>query len=141
MSHRIFRAARAIKLACLAELRETSLKANHGNHRIQPLLSVNICAICVTLKKYLHILRDNNSKFLIFMNRTYRKSELAALADVSYSTFYRYLCTCRDELSKLGSSIKAQTLRGEALEYVCRNYNITLPPDEPEPPKKHQKFV
>ena len=74
------------------------------------------------------------------MNRTYRKSELAALADVSYSTFYRYLCTCREELSKLGSSPKAKTLRGEALEYVCRNYDITLPDEVPEPPKKHVKF-
>ena len=75
------------------------------------------------------------------MNRTYKKYDLATLADVSYSTFYRYLCTCRDDLSKLGSPLKAQTLRGEALEYVCRNYNIALPPEEPEPPKKHVKFL
>lgn len=74
------------------------------------------------------------------MNRTYKKSELAILADVSYSTFYRYLCTCRDDLAQLGSPLKAHTLRGEALEYVCRNYNITLPPEEPDPPKKHIKF-
>ena len=74
------------------------------------------------------------------MNRTYSKSELAVLADVSYSTFYRYLCTCRKELSKLGSPPKAKTLRGEALEYVCRNYNITLSDEDPEPPKMHVKF-
>ena len=74
------------------------------------------------------------------MNRTYKKSELAALADVSYSTFYRYLCTRRKELSELGSNLKAKTLRGEALEYICRNYNITLPREDPEPPKKHVKF-
>ena len=74
------------------------------------------------------------------MNRTYKKSELATLADVSYSTFYRYLCTCRDDLAALGSPLKAKTLRGEALEYVCRNYNITLLPEEPELPKKHIKF-
>ena len=74
------------------------------------------------------------------MNRTYRKSELAVLADVSYSTFNRYLRTCRQELAKLGSTPKAKTLRGEALEYVCRNYNITLPSEDPEPPKKHVKF-
>ena len=74
------------------------------------------------------------------MNRSYRKSELAALADVSYSTFYRYLKSRRKILSKLGCKLKAQTLRGEALEYVCRDYNITLPPEEPEPPKKHVKF-
>lgn len=62
------------------------------------------------------------------------------LADVSYSTFNRYLRTCRQELAELGSTPKAKTLRGEALEYVCRNYNITLPPEDPEPPKKHVKF-
>lgn len=75
------------------------------------------------------------------MNKSYRKSELAILADVSYSTFYRYLKSRRKELSKLGSKLKAQTLRGEALDFVCRDYNITLPSEEPEPPKKHQKFV
>ena len=74
------------------------------------------------------------------MNRSFRKSELAALADVSYSTFYRYLCTRRKELSELGSNLKAKTLRGEALAFVCHDYNITLPPEEQEPPKKHIKF-
>jgi len=73
------------------------------------------------------------------MNKSYRKSELAALADVSYSTFYRYLCTRRKELSKLGSNLKAKTLRGEALAFVCHDYNITLPDEAP--PKKHEKFV
>ena len=73
------------------------------------------------------------------MNRSYSKSELAALADVSYSTFYRYLCTRREQLSELGSNLKAKTLRGEALAYVCRDYDITLPDETP--PKKHQKFV
>ena len=74
------------------------------------------------------------------MNRTYRKSELAVLADVSYSTFNRYLRTCRAELAELGSPPKAKTLRGEALKYVCHNYNILLPPEEPEPTRKHEKF-
>lgn len=74
------------------------------------------------------------------MNRTYKKSELADLADVSYSTFGRFLRTRRKELAELGSPPKAQTLRGQALEYVCRNYNINLPSEEPEPPKKHIKF-
>ena len=73
------------------------------------------------------------------MNRSYSKSELAALADVSYSTFHRYLCTRREQLSKLGSNLKAKTLRGEALAYVCHDYDITLPDETP--PKKHQKFV
>ena len=73
------------------------------------------------------------------MNKSYRKSELAALADVSYSTFYRYLCTRRKELSELGSNLKAKTLRGESLAFVCHDYNITLPDEAP--PKKHEKFV
>ena len=84
--------------------------------------------ICVSLKR------------IIMNNKTYRKSELARLADVSYSTFNRYLRTCRQELANLGSPLNAKTLRGDALEYVCHNYNIHLPPEEPEPPKKHVKF-
>ena len=74
------------------------------------------------------------------MKQSYSKSELAELADVSYSTFYRYLCTCREDLAQLGSPPSAHTLRGKALEYVCRNYNITLPPEDSDPPKKHIKF-
>ena len=62
------------------------------------------------------------------MKRTYSKSELAQLADVSYSTFYRYLRSRREILEKLGSSLKSKTLRGKALEYVCEDYCIILPP-------------
>ena len=75
------------------------------------------------------------------MKRSYNKSELAALADVSYSTFYRYLKSRRKQLSKLGSKLKSKTLRGKALEYVCRDYGITLPEETPEPVRKHIKFV
>jgi hypothetical protein len=74
------------------------------------------------------------------MNRSFSKSELAQLADVSYSTFYRYLCSRRKQLSKLGSKLKAKTLRGKALEYICYDYNITLPSEQPDPPKKHIKI-
>ena len=69
------------------------------------------------------------------------KSELTTLADVSYSTFYRYLKSRRKQLSKLGSKLKSKTLRGKALDYVCRDYGITLPKDIPEPVRKHIKFV
>ena len=86
------------------------------------------------------IQRTNPINSISVMNRTYKKSELAELADVSYSTFYRFLRTRREALAQLGSPLKAHTLRGEALEYVCRNYNITLPPEDPAPPKKHIKF-
>jgi transposase len=72
------------------------------------------------------------------MNKSYSKSELAELADVSYSTFYRYLRSRRKQLSELGTNLKAKTLRGKALEYVCRDYNITLP--EEKPPTPHIKF-
>ena len=74
------------------------------------------------------------------MNRSYSKSELAQLADVSYSTFYRYLCSRRKQLSKLGSKPKAKTLRGKALEYICYDYNIMLPSEQPDSPKKHIKI-
>jgi transcriptional regulator with XRE-family HTH domain len=72
------------------------------------------------------------------MNRTYSKSELAELAGVSYSTFNRYLRSRRKILNKLGSKLKAKTLRGKALEYICEDYNITLP--EEQPPTKHLPF-
>ena len=72
------------------------------------------------------------------MDRTYKKSELAKFADVSYSSFNRFLRLHREELDKLGSPLKAQTLRGKALEYVCKEYNINLP--EEQPPFKHIPF-
>ena len=75
------------------------------------------------------------------MKRYYSKSELAALADVSYSTFYRYLKSRRKILSKLGCSLKSKTLRGRALDYVCNDYGITLPEDPSEPVRKHIKFT
>ena len=77
----------------------------------------------------------------INMKRSYSKSELATLADVSYSTFYRYLKSRRKQLSKLGCKLKSKTLRGNALDYVCRDYGITLPEDSPEPVRKHIKFT
>ncbi len=75
------------------------------------------------------------------MKRSYSKSELAELADVSYSTFYRYLKSRRKVLSKLGCKLKSKTLRGKALDYVCTDYGITLPDDPPEPVRKHIKFI
>ena len=77
----------------------------------------------------------------INMKSPYSKSELATLADVSYSTFYRYLKSRRKQLSKFGSKLKSKTLRGKALDYVCRDYGITLPEDLPEPVRKHIKFI
>ena len=73
------------------------------------------------------------------MNKSYSKSELAQMAGVSYSTFYRYLKSRRRILTKFGSSLKSKTLRGQALDYVCDDYGIELPPESPVP--KHIKFV
>jgi len=73
------------------------------------------------------------------MKKSYSKSELAELADVSYSTFYRYLKTRRKILSKLGCTLKSKILRGKALDYVCNDYGITLPEDSVSP-QKHEKF-
>ena len=74
------------------------------------------------------------------MKRSYSKSELATLADVSYSTFYRYLKSRRKILFKLGSKLKSKTIRGKALDYVCADYGITLPEEQQEPVRKHIKF-
>ena len=72
------------------------------------------------------------------MDRTYKKSELAKFADVSYSSFNRFLRHHREELDKLGSPLKAQKVRGKALEYICENYDIVLPDEQP--PFKHTPF-
>lgn len=71
--------------------------------------------------------------------KTYKKSELAKLADVSYSTFFRFIRSRRPELNAMGVNPNAQTFRGEALSYICKEYNINLPEEEPEV-KKHIKF-
>ena len=68
------------------------------------------------------------------------KSELAELAGVSYSTFYRFLYTRRDVLESMGCELKSQKVRGRALMYICHEYGITLPEESPEPVRKHIKF-
>ena len=73
------------------------------------------------------------------MKKSYSKSELAELADVSYSTFYRYLKTRRKMLSQLGCTLKSKIIRGKALDYVCNDYGITLPEDT-DYLQKHDKF-
>ena len=70
--------------------------------------------------------------------KTYHKSELAKLADVSYSTFYRFLKNRRTELDAMGINPNAQTFRGDGLKYICKEYNINLPEDEPEVKKTHK---
>ena len=60
------------------------------------------------------------------VKRTYNKGELARLAGVSYSTFYRWMVQHREEFNRMGVSVSAQTLHGEALTFVCREYNINL---------------
>lgn len=72
-------------------------------------------------------------------NKSYLKSELAQLAHVSYSSFYRFLCSHRQELTAMGCPLKAQIIRGKVLRYICDEYNIELPVSEPEV-KKHEKF-
>ena len=56
--------------------------------------------------------------------KTYHKSELAEMADVSYSTFYRFLKNRRTELDAMGINPNAQTFRGDGLKYICKEYNI-----------------
>ena len=71
--------------------------------------------------------------------RSYFKSELAEMADVSYSSFYRFMVTRRKDLDAMGVSRNCQKFRGKALEYICREYNIILPEEKPDV-KKHIKF-
>ena len=68
---------------------------------------------------------------------SYRKSELARMAGVSYSSFYLFLRSRRKELSAMGVAPHAQTLHGRALLYVCREYGIDRPDEKPD---RHEKF-
>ena len=58
--------------------------------------------------------------------RYYSKSELAALAGVSYSTFYRYLKSRREILTRMGISIHAKKLPGNVVHYLSEDYCIDL---------------
>ena len=59
------------------------------------------------------------------------KSELAKLAEVSYSTFYRYLRSRRQVLEGMGVSLKSQRLNSRVVKYICEDFDITLPEDQP----------
>jgi hypothetical protein len=72
-------------------------------------------------------------------NKSYLKSELAEMADVSYSSFYRFLRSRRTELTAMGCPLNGHKIRGKVLKYICEEYNIQLPEEEPEV-KKHIKF-
>lgn len=56
----------------------------------------------------------------------YRKSELARMANVSYSTFYRFLVTRREQLSAMGISIYAKKLPYSAVRLICHDYCVDL---------------
>lgn len=44
------------------------------------------------------------------------------MADVSYSTFYRYLKARREQLSQMGISIYAKKLPASVVRFVCKDY-------------------
>lgn len=54
----------------------------------------------------------------------YSKSELAAMANVSYSTFYRYLKSRRKVFSRMGISIYAKKLPANIVRYISDDYCI-----------------
>ena len=58
--------------------------------------------------------------------RSYTKSELAALAGVSLSTFSRWLRRHAEQLTSLGVMPKAHLLNPRAVRYVCDLYGIDL---------------
>ena len=60
------------------------------------------------------------------MKNSYSKSELAAMAGVSYSTFYRYLKARRALFEKLGLSIYAKKLPLRAVKDICDDYCFDL---------------
>ena len=54
------------------------------------------------------------------------KSELAKLAGVSNSTFYRFLKTRRSVLEAMGISIYAKKLPPDIVKYISEEYCIDL---------------
>lgn len=56
--------------------------------------------------------------------RFYSKSELAKLANVSYSTFYRYLKSRRHVFEQMGISIYAKKLPPSIIDYIRDDYCI-----------------
>ena len=61
-------------------------------------------------------------------HRFISKKTLAELADVSPRTFARYLATRRQVLEAMGVAPKAQKLPPQAVQYICEDYCIDLPP-------------
>lgn len=59
-----------------------------------------------------------------FEIKYYSKSELAAMANVSYSTFYRYLKSRRKVFSRMGISIYAKKLPANIVRYISDDYCI-----------------
>lgn len=60
-------------------------------------------------------------------HRFISKNTLARLADVSPSTFRRYLNTRRAVLASMGVTPKTQKLPPKAVRYICEDYCIDLP--------------
>ena len=60
------------------------------------------------------------------MKNSYSKSELAAMAGVSYSTFYRYLKARRNLFKQMGLSIYAKKLPHRAVKDICDDYCFDL---------------
>ena len=58
--------------------------------------------------------------------RFYSKSELAAMANVSYSTFFRYLKSRRHVFEQMGISIYAKKLPPSVVDYIRDDYCIDL---------------
>ena len=60
------------------------------------------------------------------MKHSYSKSELATMAGVSYSTFYRYLKTRRSRFNQMGLSIYAKKLPLSVVKDICDDYCFDL---------------
>lgn len=58
--------------------------------------------------------------------KAYFKSELAMMANVSMSTFTRWVQCHREELSRMGVNPKAKVLPPIAVKYLCDVYGITI---------------
>ena len=56
------------------------------------------------------------------------KSELAELAGTTTKTFAKWLRPFRTELRQMGVSDRAKLLPPQAVQFICENLDIDLPP-------------
>ena len=81
---------------------------------------------CIYTFERIRIIRTIRGQLIKRKMKAMYKSELAKLAGVSNSTFYRFLKTRRSVLEAMGISIYAKKLPPNIVKYISEEYCIDL---------------